>query len=136
MKVAYPTMDTVGFITTPSSIAERILSDYRCTNHSQSAVIQNLRSLTKALQSNSSDIQAFAAKIQSDLEGIYQTYLDDVLVEVNAVPTVDTSGRENDCVLNIQIRVRYRNGSQLEELAKSIQYDNKGFSRLVELVNE
>lgn len=133
MAVPYPTMDSVGFVTTPSTVAERIITDYHATNGGQCTVVTNLKSLILALQENSNDIPAFAQRVQDELSELYSVYLDNTTVEVEIKNTTNSDGSENDAVMDLQIRVRYRNGDTYEELGRSILYDNTGFTRLMEL---
>lgn len=128
----YPTLDSVGFLTTPESKAERILSDYIGTNFSQSNVFYgSLKSMIYAVKNNTNDMAGLANQVTNDLTELYGKYLSGVVVEVQAVPTVSTDGSVNDAVYELQMDVQFLSGSNVVQLAKSIMVDNKGLGRLM-----
>lgn len=128
----YPTLDSVGFLTTPESKAERILSDYIGTNFSQSNVFYgSLKSMIYAVKNNTNDMAGLANQVTNDLTELYGKYLSGVVVEVQAVPTVSPDGSVNDAVYELQMDVQFLSGSNVVQLAKSIMVDNKGLGRLM-----
>ena len=128
----YPTLDSVGFLTTPESKAERILSDYIGTNFSQSNVFYGrLKSMIYAVKNNTNDMASLANQVTNDLTELYGKYLSGVVVEVQAVPTVSSDGSVNDAVYELQMDVQFLSGSNVVQLAKSIMVDNKGLGRLM-----
>jgi hypothetical protein len=128
----YPTLDSVGFLTTPESKAERALSDYIGTNFSQSNVFYgSLKSMIYAVKNNTNDMAGLANQVTNDLTELYGKYLSGVVVEVQAVPTVDPDGNVNDAVYELQMDVQFLSGSIVVQLAKSIMVDNKGLGRLM-----
>ena len=128
----YPTLDSVGFLTTPESKAERILSDYIGTNFSQSNVFYgSLKSMIYAVKNNTNDMAGLANQVTNDLTELYGKYLSGVVVEVQTVPTVDPDGNVNDAVYELQMDVQFLSGSNVVQLAKSIMVDNKGLGRLM-----
>ena len=128
----YPTLDSVGFLTTPESKAERILSDYIGTNFSQSNVFYgSLKSMIYAVKNNTNDMAGLANQVTNDLTELYGKYLSGVVVEVQAVPTVSSDGSVNDAVYELQMDVQFLSGSNVVQLAKSIMVDNKGLGRLM-----
>lgn len=128
----YPTLDSVGFLTTPESKAERVLSDYIGTNFSQSNVFYgSLKSMIYAVKNNTNDMAGLANQVTNDLTELYGKYLSGVVVEVQAVPTVSTDGSVNDAVYELQMDVQFLSGSNVVQLAKSIMIDNKGLGRLM-----
>lgn len=128
----YPTLDSVGFLTTPESKAERILSDYIGTNFSQSNVFYgSLKSMIYAVKNNTNDMAGLANQVTNDLTELYGKYLSGVVVEAQAVPTVSPDGSVNDAVYELQMDVQFLSGSNVVQLAKSIMVDNKGLGRLM-----
>ena len=128
----YPSLDSVGFLTTPESKAERILSDYIGTNFSQSNVFYgSLKSMIYAVKNNTNDMAGLANQVTNDLTELYGKYLSGVVVEVQAVPTVSPDGSVNDAVYELQMDVQFLSGSNVVQLAKSIMVDNKGLGRLM-----
>ena len=128
----YPTLDSVGFLTTPESKAERILSDYIGTNFSQSNVFYgSLKSMIYAIKNNTNDMAGLANQVTNDLTELYGKYLSGVVVEAQAVPTVSPDGSVNDAVYELQMDVQFLSGSNVVQLAKSIMVDNKGLGRLM-----
>ena len=128
----YPTLDSVGFLTTPESKAERILSDYIGTNFSQSNVFYgSLKSMIYAVKNNTNDMAGLANQVTNDLTELYGKYLSGVVVEVQAVPTVSPDGSVNDAVYELKMDVQFLSGSNVVQLAKSIMVDNKGLGRLM-----
>ena len=128
----YPTLDSVGFLTTPESKAERVLSDYIGTNFSQSNVFYGkLKSMISAVKNNTNDMTSLANQVTNDLTELYGKYLSGVVVEVQAVPTVSSDGSVNDAVYELQMDVQFLSGSNVVQLAKSIMVDNKGLGRLM-----
>ena len=128
----YPTLDSVGFLTTPESKAERVLSDYIGTNFSQSNVFYgSLKSMIYAVKNNTNDMAGLANQVTNDLTELYGKYLSGVVVEVQAVPTVSSDGSVNDAVYELQMDVQFLSGSNVVQLAKSIMVDNKGLGRLM-----
>ena len=128
----YPTLDSVGFLTTPESKAERILSDYIGTNFSQSNVFYgSLKSMIYAVKNNTNDMAGLANQVTNDLTELYGKYLSGVVVEVQAVPTVSPDSSVNDAVYELQMDVQFLSGSNVVQLAKSIMVDNKGLGRLM-----
>ncbi len=128
----YPTLDSVGFLTTPESKAERVLSDYIGTNFSQSNVFYgSLKSMIYAVKNNTNDMAGLANQVTNDLTELYGKYLSGVVVEVQAVPTVSPDGSVNDAVYELQMDVQFLSGSNVVQLAKSIMVDNKGLGRLM-----
>ena len=128
----YTTLDTVGFLTTPESKAERILGDYIGTNFSQSVVFfGSLKSMIYAVKNNTNDMAGLSSQVSSDLTELFGKYLSGVVVEVHAVPTVDPNGGVNDAVYELQMDVQFSSGSNVVHLAKSIMVDNKGLGRLM-----
>lgn len=128
----YPTLDSVGFLTTPESKAERVLSDYIGTNFSQSNVFYGrLKSMIYAVKNNTNDMASLANQVTNDLTELYGKYLSGVVVEVQAVPTVSPDGSVNDAVYELQMDVQFLSGSNVVQLAKSIMVDNKGLGRLM-----
>ena len=128
----YSTLDSVGFLTTPESKAERILSDYIGTNFSQSNVFYgSLKSMIYAVKNNTNDMAGLANQVTNDLTELYGKYLSGVVVEVQAVPTVDSDGNVNDAVYELQMDVQFLSGSNVVQLAKSIMVDDKGLGRLM-----
>lgn len=130
----YPTMDSTGFISSARSKAERILADYLGTNFSQSNIFHGrLKSLVYAVKNNTNDMSGLGVQVTHDLEELYNAYLEGVSVEVQAVPVKFDNGAVNDGVYDLQIHVQYMVGGVLEELAKSIQVENTGLARLVDI---
>lgn len=130
----YPTMDSAGFITGSRSKAERILADYLSTNFSQSNIFYGrLKSLVYAVKNNTNDMSGLGVQVTRDLEELFNAYLDGVSVDVQAVPTKTEVGTTNDGVYDLQISVQFMVGGVLEELAKSIQIESTGLSRLVDI---
>lgn len=130
----YPTMDSVGFITDARTKAERILADYLGTNFSQSNIFQGrLKSLVYAVKNNTNDMSGLGVQVTRDLEDLFNAYLDGVTVDVQAVPTKFDNGSVNDGVYDLQLSVQFMVGGVLEELAKSIQVENTGLARLVNI---
>ena len=128
----YPTLDSVGFLTTPESKAERVLSDYIGTNFSQSNVFYgSLKSMIYAVKNNTNDMAGLANQVTNDLTELYGKYLSGVVVEVQAVPTVSPDGSVNDAVYELQMDAQFLSGSNVVQLAKSIMVDNKGLGRLM-----
>ena len=128
----YPTLDSVGFLTTPESKAERVLSDYIGTNFSQSNVFYgSLKSMIYAVKNNTNDMAGLANQVTNDLTELYGKYLSGVVVEVQAVPTVSPDSSVNDAVYELQMDVQFLSGSNVVQLAKSIMVDNKGLGRLM-----
>lgn len=128
----YPSLDSVGFLTTPESKAERILGDYIGTNFSQSVVFYGgLRSLIYAVKNNTNDMAGLSSQVTNDLTELFGKYLSGVVVEVQAVPTTSHNGSVNDAVYELQMDVQFLSGSNVVQLAKSIMVDNKGLSRLM-----
>lgn len=128
----YITLDSVGFLTTPESKAERILADYIGTNFSQSNVFYGkLKSLIYAVKNNTNDMSNLALQVSNDLTELYEKYLSGVVVDVRAVPTTTASGGVNDAVYELQMEVQFLSGSNVVQLAKSIMVDNKGLGRLM-----
>ena len=128
----YPTLDSVGFLTTPESKAERVLSDYIGTNFSQSNVFYgSLKSMIYAVKNNTNDMAGLANQVTNDLTELYGKYLSGVVVEVQAVPTVSPDGSVNDAVYELQMDVQFLSGSNVVQLAKSIMVHNKGLGRLM-----
>ena len=79
----YPTLGSVGFLTTPESKAERALSDYIGTNFSQSNVFYgSLKSMIYAVKNNTNDMAGLANQVTNDLTELYGKYLSGV-VSVN-----------------------------------------------------
>lgn len=128
----YITLDSVGFLTTPESKAERILADYIGTNFSQSNVFYGrLKSMVYAVKNNTNDMAGLANQVTNDLSELYGKYLSGVVVDVQAVPTVEPNGSINDAVYELQMDVQFLSGSNVVQLAKSIMVDNKGLGRLM-----
>ena len=128
----YITLDSVGFLTTPESKAERILADYIGTNFSQSNVFYGrLKSMVYAVKNNTNDMAGLANQVTNDLSELYGKYLSGVVVDVQAVPTVEPNGSINDAVYELQMDVQFLSGSNVVQLAKSIMVDNTGLGRLM-----
>lgn len=130
----YPTMDSTGFLRDPRAKAERILVDYLSTNYSQSNIFfGRLKSLIAAVQNNPNNMPNLANQVNNDLSTLFSAYLENVLVEVTPVEFEKSDGTVNDALYDLQIRVQYSVGNQLEELAKSILVENTGLARLVDI---
>lgn len=130
----YPTMDSVGFITDARTKAERLLADYLGTNFSQSNIFHGrLKSLVYAVKNNTNDMSGLGVQVTRDLEDLFNAYLDGVTVDVQAVPMKFDNGTINDGVYELQLSVQFMVGGVLEELAKSIQVENTGLARLVNI---
>lgn len=127
----YTTMDRVGFINTNSTMAERILADYLGTNASQSNTFKNqLVSLIATVKNNPNNPIAVANQVQTELNGLFNSYMDNAVVEATAKQMNTTTN-----LYEIEIYIQYTEGGVVQQVAKTLQYDNKGISRLITLEN-
>ena len=135
MTNAYYALDTVGFVTEPAVIAERVLADYLSTNYSQSIIFfGSLKSLQRTIQANTGNMDLTSAAIQSDLESLFTRYLDNVVVNVTNAPIKNNFGNETDRY-EIFIDVSFSTGKGMESLATTIRQTNEGFIRIASLVS-
>lgn len=130
----YPALDTVGFIKNPTTIADRLLADYIGTNYSQSNVFHGkLKSLSYATKNNTNDMVGLCDQMTRDLTELFSRWLNNVAVEVTAHPTETHIGTPNESLVDIHIAIQYSANGVMQELSKSIRYDNTATTRIAKL---
>jgi hypothetical protein len=128
MATSYTSLDSAGYISSPTAIADRLLADYIASNYSQSNIFfGQIKSLAYTVRSNPNNTFNLCRQITNDLETVYNAYLDNVSVDVTAEQIDNTS------VLEVTIVVQYLSNGLITTLAKSLQTDSTGTARIAEL---
>lgn len=128
----FVSLDTSGIITNHHQKAVYILGSYVATKHSQSNTFLNkLTSLPKTLQEAGGNMRVLESMVANDLNHLFESYFNDVSVEVYTAPIKDKHGEDIDSRHNLVMAVRYSTPTGLQELSRSLVVEG---TRLAELV--
>ncbi len=131
MGVAYPSLDTNGWINDPSQKMIYVLNDYFDSNFSQTIEhYGKIKSLPFTISQFNKDRYKLGSKITDDMNALYNRYFDNATV--NVIVDEETRNGKATGLLIIKLSVSANEGISVYRLAKVLNVSNNKILSVVD----
>lgn len=133
MSVQVPSLDTAGWVVGAAQKADRLLSYFLISDHSQSNTFRgNIASLPKLIQDNPRDFIKLKNDIKLALDKLFGGYFDSAVFQVSIEDTKSDTGNATSKV-NIKIIGEVTDEGVVHSLGKLVYMVNNKLSKIVDI---
>lgn len=129
----YPSLDTDGWLSSPTDVADKLMSDFFDSNYSQTDIyLGNVSSFGYIMQVTKGDLNACKSKIEETLKSYFLRYFSNVTIEVTTESVNPTSSKAE---LGIYMTFTDTDG-KMYNLGKLVQLEGTKVNKIIKLNNE